>query len=432
MLASLLQPFRRVFVWLLLAMLSAANLAHADLKVEVIGGGSNRYPLAVLPLQNEQLLAESLTDTVRSDLAMSGAFSLLDSAGQQSPASSAQLDVAGWQARNARAVVHGKVSRGSDGRLKLAIWAETLSPREEKLAAEFDLAGVELRDVAHRAADMIYEALLGEKSLFASRIAFVTRAGREYRLQISDVDGRRAQTVLRSFQPIMSPTWSPDGRKLAYVSFEQQKPIIYLQDLSSGQRRIVANQRGSNSAPAFSPDGKLIAATLTLSGNSQIYLMNSEGGNLRRFSYSDAIDTEPAFSPDGRQIVFVSDRSGSPQLYIQPLDGSAAARRVTFQGNYNVSPTFSPDGRQIAYISREGGRFRVMLLDLASGDHRLISNSAFDESPSFSPNGKMVLFASVESGRSVLFAAVAGQLGRVKLGTLNGEVQDPAWGPFNR
>ena len=421
----------RLFALLLLSMTAAANLAHADLSVEVIGGGSNRYPVAIVPLQGESLLPEAITATVKSDLAMTGAFSLLDTAAGDALAAPAQLNAAAWQQRGARAVVYGKLVSLGGGRVRLTFWADTVSPREQKLSAEFDLAPEQLRDMAHRMADMVYEALLGEKSLFSSRIAYITQSGKEYRLQIADMDGRRAQTVLRSRQPIMSPAWSPDGTRLAYVSFEQQKPVIYVQDLVSGQRRVLANFRGSNSAPVWSPDGRRLAVVLTTSGNSQVYLINADGGGLQRFSYSDAIDTEPAFSPDGRQIVFVSDRSGSPQLYVQALDGGRNARRVTFEGNYNVSPTFSPDGRQIAYVRREGGRFKVMLLDLASGDNRLISNSAFDESPSFAPNGKMVLYASEEGGRSVLYAAATAYPGRVRLGTLGGQVQDPAWGPFN-
>lgn len=420
----------RLFALLLLCMTAAANLAHADLSVEVIGGGSNRYPLAVLPLQGEAALPEAITQTVKSDLAMTGAFSLLD-AGDAAVATPQQLNAGAWQTRGARAVVYGKIARLNDSTLRLSFWAETVSPRQQKLAAEFDVAPAQLRDVAHRMADMVYEALLGEKSLFSSRIAFVSKAGKEYRLQIADVDGRRAQTVLRSRQPIISPAWSPDGTRLAYVSFELQKPVIYIQDLVSGQRRVLANFRGSNSAPKWSPDGRRLAIVLTTTGNSQVYLINADGSNLQRFSYSDAIDTEPAFSPDGRQIVFVSDRSGSPQLYVQALDGSKNARRVTYQGNYNVSPSFSPDGRQVAYVRREGGRFKVMLLDLPSGDNRLISNNSFDESPSFAPNGKMVLYASEEGGRSVLYAASATEPGRVKLGALDGQVQNPAWGPFN-
>ena len=420
----------RVFA-LLFTVGLAANPARADLSVEVIGGGSNRYPLAVLGLQSEGTLPESITATVKSDLAMTGAFNLLDAPAGDAVAAPGQLDAASWRQRGARAVVYGKIGRLNDASVRLTFWAETLEPRAQKLSAEFDVAPGQLRDVAHRMADMVYEALLGEKSLFASRIAFVTQSGKEYRLQIADVDGRRAQTVLRSVQPIMSPAWSPDGTRLAYVSFEQQKPVIYLQDLVSGQRRVLANFSGSNSAPRFSPDGRRLAVVLTSSGNSQIYLINTDGKGLQRFSYSDAIDTEPAFSPDGRQIVFVSDRSGSPQLYAQALDGSRNVKRLTFQGNYNVSPAFSPDGRQVASVRRDGGRFKVMLLDLASGDSRLISNSAFDESPSFSPNGKMVLYASAEGGQSVLYAASATAPGRVKLGTLNGQVQSPAWGPFN-
>ncbi len=417
---------------LLLAMMLAAPLARADLTVDIVGGGSSRYPLTILPMQNEEWLPEAVTQTVKSDLAMTGLFGLLEPpGGTVLPASPQAFDPAPWQQNGSRAVLYGKVTKLEGGLLRLTFWAETVNPREQKLAAEFDVHSSQLRDVAHRIADMVYEALLGSKSLFASRIAFVVQKGKESRLQVADVDGRRAQTVLRSAEPIISPAWSPDGSRLAYVSFENKKPVIYVQDLATGQRRLLANFKGSNSAPTWSPDGRKLAIVLTLSGNSQVYIINADGTGLSRFSYSDAIDTEPVFSPDGRQIAFVSDRSGGPQIYIQPLDGSKTVRRVTFQGAYNVSPAFSPDGRQLAYVRREGGRFKVMLQDLATGDARMISNSAFDESPSFAPNGKMVLYASDEGGRSVLYAASTQHPGRVKLGALEGQVQDAAWGPFN-
>ncbi|MFC3532583.1 Tol-Pal system beta propeller repeat protein TolB [Vogesella facilis] len=411
---------------LLCCLLLAAPLARADLTVDIVGGGVNRYPLAILPLSNEEWLPDAVTSTVQSDLAMTGMFNLLPV-----PASGASLEADYWQQQGARAMVYGRVTRLDGGMLRVTFWADTLAPREQKLAMEFDVHPSQLRDVAHRMADMVYEALLGEKSLFASRIAFVIQVGKEWRLQVADVDGRRAQTVLRSNEPIISPAWSYDGGRLAYVSFENKKPIIYVQDLSSGQRRVLANFKGSNSAPAWSPDGRRLAVVLTTPGNSQIYLINADGSGLQRFSYSSAIDTEPVWSPDGRSIAFVSDRSGSPQLYLQPVDGSRTVRRLTFQGSYNVSPSFSPDGRQLVYVQREAGRFKVMLHDLAAGDSRQLSSSAYDESPSFAPNGKMVLYASDQGGRSVLFAASVVHPGRVRLGVIEGEVQDAAWGPFN-
>ncbi|SCK10595.1 Tol-Pal system beta propeller repeat protein TolB [Vogesella sp. LIG4] len=410
---------------LLCCLLLAAPLARADLTVDIVGGGANRYPLAVLPLANEEWLPDQVTGTVKSDLAMTGMFNLL-----AAPAG-ASLEPSYWQQQGARAMVYGRVSKLDGEMMRVTFWVDALAPREQKLAMEFDVHPSQLRDVAHRMADMVYEALMGEKSLFASRIAFVLKAGKEWRLQVADVDGRRAQTVLRSNEPIISPAWSKDGTRLAYVSFENKKPVVYIQDLSTGQRHLLANFKGSNSAPSWSPDGRRLAVVLTLSGNSQIYLINADGSGLQRFSYSNAIDTEPVWSPDGRSIAFVSDRSGGPQLYIQQLDGSRNARRVTYQGSYNVSPSFSPDGRQLVYVQREGGRFKVMLHDLASGDSRQLSSSAYDESPSFAPNGKMVLYASDEGGRSVLFAAALQNPGRVRLGVIQGEVQNAAWGPFN-
>jgi TolB protein len=250
-----------------------------------------------------------------------------------------------------------------------------------------------------------------------------------YELQIADSDGFNPQNALVSREPIISPAWSPDGSKLAYVSFEQRKPVVYVHTVATGQRITVANFKGSNSAPAWSPDGRMLAVTLTRDGNSQIYLVNADGSNVRRFTRSSGIDTEAEFSSDG-QVYFTSDRGGGPQVYRMPV-GGGDAQRVTFKGDYNISPRPSPDGKSLAYVSRRGGRFQIYTLDLASGQELLLTDTAKDESPSYAPNGKMILYATEIGGRGVL--AMVSSDGRVKqriTTAQGGDVREPTWGPF--
>ncbi|MGL6072172.1 Tol-Pal system beta propeller repeat protein TolB [Craterilacuibacter sp.] len=406
-------------------------LAQAELTVDIVGGGANRYPLAVPALAGEAA-NRTVSAVVKSDLALTGMLNIITPPNaEMTVATPAAVNAGVWRALSANAVLAGSQLPSSGGNTRVTFYLEQLAPKKTLAQGEFDVPASSLREVGHQIADQVYQALFGEKSFFNSRIAYVLKQGRaSYQLQIADVDGQHARTILRSREPIISPAWSPDGRKLAYVSFETQKPVVWVQDLVSGQRKMVANFKGSNSAPAWSPDGNRLAVVLTSSGNSQIYLLDANGGAPRRLTHSDAIDTEPDFSPDGSQIAFTSDRAGGPQIYLQPLAGGAA-KRISWQGAYNVSPRFAPDGKSITYMRREGGRFRVVVQDLASGDARVVSDESFGESPSFAPNGRMVLFASEQGGRSVLWASSPDAASKVRLGVINGEVQDPAWGPFN-
>jgi TolB protein len=417
----------RLLAWLATALVPAA---HAQLRIEITGVGSNQFPITVANFKRDAQLPQPVDQIIRDDLQRSGLFRIVDAngavLGESDPA-----NLADWKGRGADALVGGSVVRLADGRYDLRFRLYDTVKQVPLDALSFVSTAAELRLNAHRIADRIFEKLTGEKGVFATRIAYVVQlAKNSFELQIADADGANAQPALRSREPIMSPSWSADGTRIAYVSFELGKPVVYVHTVATGQRRAVANFKGNNSAPAWSPDGKTLAVVLTQDGLSQIYAIGADGGNPRRLTRSAGIDTEPVFSPDGKQIYFTSDRGGGPQIYRMNADGSEVTR-VTFSGDYNVSPRISPDGRTLAYVGRRnGGKFQVFSLDLANNQEFAVTDTALDESPSFAPNGRMLLYATAVAGRGVLATASTDGRVRTRLSGPNGDVREPTWGPF--
>lgn len=409
----------------------AAWSASAQFRVEISGIGATQLPLALSKFRDEDKLPQALTPIIRADLERSGLFRFVEPA--------PKLDENGLPAyaelrsKGVDALVAGSVSKLADGRhdVRFKLW--DVVKGEDQGGQSLAVPTADLRLAAHRIADIIHERLTGEKGVYATRLAYVTKSAGRYVLRLADADGEGGQVALSSTDPIISPAWSPDGRELAYVSFETRKAVVWVQDISTGTRRQVANHRGSNSAPAWSPDGQSMAVTLSRDGVSQIYLIQRDGSNPRRLTVSGSIDTEPVFTPDGRMIYFVSDRGGSPQIYRQELGGSEA-QRVTFDGSYNISPAISPDGRTLAYVQRTAdGGFVVMTMDIASGASQMISDTRDDESPSFAPNGKFLIYATRFQGREVLMTSTLDGKVKVKLLTATGvDIREPVWGPFNR
>ena len=411
--------------------LGAVPAAQAQFRVEISGIGASQIPVAIAPFRDEDRAAVPISQVIRADLERSGLFRIVPASGEAIDELS-RPDFPGWRNRGADALAGGSATRLADGRhdLRYRLW--DVVKGADLLGQSLAVPREDLRRAAHRIADEIYQKLTGERGIFSTRIAFVSKSAGRYTLFVADADGEGARVAISGGDPIISPAWSPDGNELAYVSFESGKPAVYVQDVASGRRRVVANFRGSNSAPAWSPDGTHLAVTLTRDGNSEIYVMNRQGDGLRRLTQSPSIDTEAAWSADGRSIYFVSDRGGGPQVYRMGTDGGGV-ERVTFQGSYNISPAPSPDGRYLAYINRGGGNsFRLQLLDLGSGTVTALSDTNDDESPSFAPNSRMIIYASRSGGRDVLMTTTIDGRVKARLSPPQVDVREPVWGPFLR
>lgn len=407
-----------------------ATPAWAQFRVEISGVGATQVPIAIAKFRDEERSNQSISGIVRADLERSGLFRIVDAPGVLDE--TAQPSMNEWRGRATDALAGGSVMRLADGRydVRFKLWDVVKGADLGGQSNAVDQA--DLRLAAHRIADYIHEKLTGEKGVFSTRIAYVTKGGSRFTLRVADADGEGGQVALNSPEPIISPAWSPDGKELAYVSFESQKAVVYTQEVASGKRRAIANFRGSNSAPAWSPDGQTLALTLSREGGSQLYLMNRAGEGLRRITNTSAIDTEPAFSPDGKTLYFVSDRGGSPQVYRMPAAGGAA-ERVTFSGSYNISPAISPDGRALAYISRQGNAFRLYVMDLGgNGSPQALTDTSDDESPSFAPNGRLIIYATRAGGRDVLMTTTLDGKIKARLVSTTADVREPVWGPYGR
>jgi len=408
----------------------AGNPALAQFRVEVSGIGMTQVPIAVPAFRGDDNAPQKIGAIVQADLERSGQFRSLDASGPVLDELS-RPDLAAWRQKSADALLTGSVARLADGRFDVRFRLWDVARGQDLGGQSYAVVVGDLRQAAHRIADHVYEKLTGDKGVFSTRIAYVTKAGPRFSLWVADSDGENAQSALSSPEPIISPAWSPSGAQLAYVSFESRKPVIYAHDVATGKRRLLANFRGSNSAPAWSPDGRTLAVTLSLAGGSQLYTMDANGGEPKRISQSVSIDTEPAYSPDGRSLYFVSDRGGSPQVYrMSPSGGNA--ERVTFTGSYNISPTLSPDGRWLAYISRVNGAFKLHVMELASGTTSALTDTSADESPRFSPNSRLIIYATQNQGKEALMTSTLDGKIKARLAGQGGDIREPDWGPFQK
>jgi TolB protein len=422
----------RFFLPFLAFLFLPLTTARAQLTIEIVGSAGTAIPIAIVPFEAEGNYPLGITGIVGADLARSGLFKLVDTAGvNPRPTRAEEVQPTAWRARGADAVVAGTMRPLGDGRVEVRCALVDVVKQQTLATMTYTVTPQQFRATAHKIADVIYEKLTGDQGVFSTRIAYITKQGTRYQLMVADADGADPQSVVSSNEPMLSPKWSPDGTRLAYVSLENRKPVVYVQSLATGQRQAIANFRGSNSAPAWSPDGRRLAVTLTKDGGSQIYVMNADGGSPTRILTSPGIDTEAAFTPDGGSLLFTSDRGGTPQIYRANI-ATGAIERLTFDGQYNVSPRPLPDNKGFVFVRRDGNRFQIAIMDYATRQTQVLTGGPDDESPSVAPNGKLIIYASANGGRGIL-AAVSSD-GRVKqrLVAPATDVREPAWGPLPR
>lgn len=413
---------------IVLWLASTLTPAYAQFRMEVSGVGLSQLPIAITNFRSEDQSPQKISEIVKADLERTGQFLLANTSGLVADEAT-RPDFSVWRQKNTDALASGSISRLSDGRYDVRVRLWDTVKGQDLGGKSFIVVAADMRLAAHQVSDFIYEKLTGEKGVFATRISYVTKNAGRHSLWVADSDGQGAAVLLSSQEPIISPSWSPKGNQLVYVSFESRKPVVFTQMVQISQRKAVANFKGSNSAPAWSPDGQNIAVTLSRDGGSQIYVIDSEGrGDARRLTQSNGIDTEAVYSANGQSIYFVSDRGGSPQIYRMSANGGNA-ERVTFNGSYNISPAPSPDGRFLAYISKIGASYKLHVLDLSSGAVSAITNTWSDERPSFSPNSKLILFASKQDGREVLMTTTVDGKVKTKLASPGGDIREPSWGP---
>ncbi|CUR47010.1 tolB protein precursor, periplasmic protein involved in the tonb-independent uptake of group A colicins [Alloalcanivorax xenomutans] len=423
---------KRLILALVLATLTVA--ARAELLIKVTEGRVDAVPIAIVPFDGDNQAPEQVSAIVEADLHRSGQFKPLPAKNMLSrPHTKDAIIYRDFRVLGQEYLVIGHTKPRDDGRYEVTYGLYDVGRQRELFSESYSPTKAQLRDVAHAISDRIYEELTGIPGAFSTKILYVTHnrgAKLPYQLQYADADGHRVKTILSSAEPIMSPSWSPDGSKIAYVSFENNgKPNIYVHDLASGQRSVVSRERGINGAPSWSPDGQRLVITLSKDGNPELYMVNVNGGGLTRLTDNYGIDTEARWMPDGEHVVFTSSRSGGPQIYMLNIN-DRSARRVSFEGNYNARPDVTPDGRYLVYVHRRNGSFNVGVQDLQRGTFDIVTQTNMDESPSVAPNGSMVIYGTQRRGTGVLEAVSIDGRVKVELPSKEGEVREPAWSPF--
>lgn len=421
-----------IFIVLLLGL---ATRAHAGLTIEITQGVDNPTPVAVVPFAGASGLPEDMQEIVSNDLMRSGLFEPLDKSNMLSmPSKESEVHYRDWRVLGSSYLVIGQLSV-TDGTHNLQFELYDVPAQRKVFQKKVSGGQAQLRDLAHAVSDAVYESITGIKGAFSTKILYIEdfmKPGPDrYRLMYADADGAREKTLFKSSEPLLSPAWSNDMRRIAYVSFETSRPAIFVQDLASGERTQVTNFKGLNGAPSWSPDDSTLALVLSKDGNPEIYTLVVATGALNRITNHFSIDTEPNWTADGKSIIFTSNRGGSPQIY-QVNVSNKRVERVTFEGDYNARPRVSPDGKTLVMVHRREGVFHITSQDLKTGDMRILTETGLDESPSIAPNGAMLLYATKHQNKGVLGAVSMDAGVKFRLPSKQGDVREPAWSPFPR
>lgn len=422
--------------WIVAVLLAVTGAARAELEITVTGGVEQALPIAIVPFNQISDVQLDVAQVVQDDLVRSGRFKALPRRDMlQKPTAPAQVNPGTWRSQGIDYVVVGQVSKTDQGYFARFFLVDSVGG-QQMLGYDIPARSTDqMRYVAHQIADLIYEKLLGIPGYFNTKIAYVSAEGigyqRTFELIVADADGWNPRIVATSREPLLSPAWSPDRKQLAYVGFERGRSAVYLHTLATGDVKRLVSERGINGSPTFSPDGRFLAMTLSFENNPDIYVLDLKTGNRRRLTDHYGIDTEPAWSPDGSKLAFTSDRGGQPQIYEISVNGGDP-RRVTFEGRQNLRASYSPDGRSLVVVNNADGRYRIGLLDLGSGEMRVLSNGPLDESPSFAPGGAVVIYATQgPKGAELATVSVEGNV-RQSLRQSGGDVREPAWSPLIR
>ena len=419
---------------------AAAQALSGDVPtIDIKNGTASATPITIVPFAFEGagLPPETdVADVVRNDMNRCGQFRALAKGDiVETPTRGSEIKFPTWNMLKQAYIVVGHQVENPGGEIRIEFELFDVAKQQQLLALAITGQRTGLRDVAHQVADLVYEKITGLRGAFWTRIAYVVQTGVganiSNAIMIADSDGFNPQTVVRSHEPLLSPAWSPDGRKLAYNSFERGNSSIYVQEIATGAREVVSSNKGINGAPAFSPDASKLALTLSYGGSPDIYVMDLATRHTTQLTKHFAIDTEAAWMPDGQSLIFTSDRSGKPQLYQVPVGGGDSTR-ITFQGEYNANASISWDGKRVAMVQGNGNVYRIAVLDRATGESRAISPGNLDEHPSFAPNGSMILYAATEGVRGVLYAVSADGRVRQRLVLADGDVREPAWSPYRQ
>jgi TolB protein len=430
---------KRLFLIALCGVVLFPPSTWGEFVVEVTRGQEDAIPIAIVPFTAAEAAADTfdVARLVSDDLARSGRFKSMDRKDMiEEPHTGAKISFDDWRRLGNDYILVGQMQPQGPDRYNISFELYNVLNRQRLLGYQISANSSGLRLASHQVADMVFEKILGIRGAFATRIAYISVLGsvpnRSYRLIVADADGENPHTVMQSNEPLMSPSWSPDGQNLAYVSFEARLPSVYVQYLKTGERHRVSAKAGVNQAPAWSPDGKKLALTLsTRDGNLDIYVLDLTTQALTRITDDPSIDTEPQWSKDGQSLYFTSDRAGGPQIYRVGIQPGDHPRRLTFQGNYNARPRVSPDESQLAFVTQEDGAYRIAVMDLRGrGEVQVLTKGRFDVSPSYAPNGAEIIYASRDRGRGVLALVTADGRVQERLVSSEGEVQEPAWSPF--